>query len=184
MTLQRHFIAAVLATTSLWAQAQSIEVQSPLAPVDIGATFTIDILGKGFANNIYGGGYDVSFDASILRLDKVVVPAIWELGYVEDTPGPIDNATGTKPGVNFNTLAGRKGDFTTATLTFTALVGGSSAITLSASPLWPFADDNGEVMVAFKNGSVTVAAVPEPASVAMVLAGLGLVGMRLRRARG
>lgn len=182
MTLQQHFIAAVLATTSLWAQAQSIEVQSPLAPVDIGTTFTIDILGKGFANNIYGGGYDLSFDASILRLDKVVVPAIWELGYVEDTPGPIDNVTGTKPGVNFNTLAGRKGDFTTATLTFTALAAGTSQITLSASPLWPFADDNGEVAVSFKNG--TVAAVPEPTSVAMVLAGLGLVAMRLRRARG
>ena len=182
MTLQHTFLAAVLATSSLWAQAQSIEVQSPLAPVDIGATFTIDILGKGFPNIIYGGGYDVRFDPTILRLDKVEVPAIWEFGYIEDTPGPIDNATGTKEGVNFNTLAGRKGDFTTATLTFTALAGGTSAITLSASPVWPFADDNGEVAVTFKNG--TVAAVPEPTSVAMVLAGLGLVAMRLRRARG
>lgn len=182
MKLQQHFVAAVLATTALWAHAQSIEVQSPLAPVGIGATFTIDIVGKDFANAIYGGGYDVRFDPTLLRLDKVAVPSFWELGYIEDTPGPIDNVTGTKEGVNFNTLAGRKGDFTTATLTFTALAGGTSAITLSASSAWPFADDNGEVAVSFKNG--TVAAVPEPTSVAMVLAGLGLVAMRLRRSRG
>lgn len=179
MTLQQHIIAAVLATTALWAQAQTIEVKGPAAPVDIGATFTVDIVGSGFANIIYGGGYDVGFDASILRLDSVKVPAFWELGGGSD---PIDNVAGTVAGVNFNTLAGQKNSFTTATLTFTALAGGSSAITLSASPFWPFADDNGEVAVAFKNG--TVAAVPEPASVAMVLAGLGLVGMRLRRARG
>ncbi|RRS05007.1 PEP-CTERM sorting domain-containing protein [Aquabacterium soli] len=179
MTLQQHLIAAVLATTALWTQAQTIEVKSPVAPVDIGATFTIDIVGSGFPNIIYGGGYDVGFDASILRLDNVKVPAFWELGSV---PGPIDNVAGLAQGVNFNTLAGKQGDFVTATLTFTALAGGTSAITLSASPLWPFADDNGEVAVAFKNG--TVAAVPEPTSVAMVLAGLGLVAMRLRRARG
>lgn len=179
MTLQQHIIAAMLATTALWAQAQSIEVQSPAAPVDIGTTFTIDIVGKDFPNIIYGGGYDVSFDATVLRLDSVKVPAFWELGGGAD---PIDNVAGSVTGVNFNTLAGKQGGFTTATLTFTAVAAGTSAITLSASPSWPFADDNGEVAVAFKNG--TVAAVPEPASVAMVLAGLGLVGLRLRRARG
>jgi hypothetical protein len=179
MTLQQHIIAAVLATTALWAQAQSIEVQSPLAPVDIGASFSIDIVGKDFPNIIYGGGYDLSFDASVLRLDSVKVPALWELGGGSD---PIDNVAGSVTGVNFNTLAGKQGGFVTATLTFTALAGGNAAITLNASPLWPFADDNGEVAVSFKNG--TVAVVPEPTSVAMVLAGLGLVGMRLRRARG
>ena len=183
MTFKHAFLATVLATTALWAQAQTVSISDPAAPVTVGDTFTLDVFGKGFTDKIYGGGYDISFDASKLSLASITRPAFWELG------GPdaiIDNTLGTATEVNFNTLSPRNGDFLTATLTFKAIGAGPVVISLTESPFFPYGNEAFEpVPVNFTSTSFNVAAVPEPESVLMVLAGLGVfAALRQRRHQG
>lgn len=181
MTFKHAFLATVLATTTLWAQAQTVSVSGPAAPVTVGDTFTLDVFGAGFTDKIYGGGYDISFDASKLSLLGSASPAFWELGASIDT----DNTLGTAT-VNFNTLSPRNGDFLTATLTFKAIGAGPVTISLTESPFFPYGNEVFEpVPVNFTSTSFNVAAVPEPESVLMVLAGLGVfAALRQRRHRG
>lgn len=183
MTFKHSFLAAVLATTALWAQAQTVSVTGPATPVTVGDTFTLDIVGTGFTDKIFGGGYNISFDASKLSLASITRPAFWELG------GPdalIDNALGTATDVNFNTLNARNGDFLTATLTFKAIGAGPVEVSLSDSPFWPYGNEASEaVPVSYTSASFNVAAVPEPESLALMLAGLGVfAALRLRRHQG
>src|SRR5690606_6982897 len=109
-------------------QAQTVEVVGPAAPVTVGDTFKLDIIGKGFTEKIFGGGYDISFDASKIALASITRPLRWELGGPE---GVIDNVAGTATEVNFNTLNPIDGDFLTATLTFKALAAGPVVVSLS-----------------------------------------------------
>lgn len=182
MNIKHTLLAAVLATTALWAQAQSVEVIAPTSSVTVGDTFTLDIVGKGFTDKIFGGGYDISFDASKLSLASISRPAFWELGGPEAV---IDNAAGTATEFNFNTLSARNGDFLTATLTFKAIGAGPVEVSLTDSPFWPYGNEASEAIpVSYKSASFAVAAVPEPESLLLALAGLGVFALRLRRRQG
>lgn len=179
MTIRNTILATLLATTALWAQAQTVQVKGPADPITVGDSFKVDIIGTGFTDKIFGGGYNVSFDASLLRLDDVTVPAFWELG---GPPATIDNALGTASEVNFNTLLPRNGDFLTATLSFTAIGVGAASLDLSDSPFWPYGNEAFEAIpVSYQGATINVAAVPEPESWLMGLGGLGILALRLRR---
>ncbi|PIP36004.1 MAG: hypothetical protein COX20_08230, partial [Desulfobacterales bacterium CG23_combo_of_CG06-09_8_20_14_all_52_9] len=75
------------------------------------------------------------------------------------------------------------GTFPIADLTFTAIGVGSSAITLSAVPGYPWPDANtaADIPVTYVGGVANVSAIPEPAS--LLLIGTGLAGILARRAR-
>ena len=183
MNIKTSLIAALLATSAAWVQAQTVTVQPPAATVTVGDTFSLDVVGKGFADKIFGGGYTINFDATRLVLDSITIDtSVWELG----GPAPIiDNALGTAIDVNFNTLMPKGGDFLTAVLNFTAKAAGPATVSLTEDPAWPFGNEAAEaVPVTFSSATFTVAAVPEPESVLLGLAGLSILALRLRRRQG
>lgn len=178
MNAQHTFIATALMLVFGAAQAQSVSVVQPHTDVSVGESFSVALQATGFPDKIFGGGYNIAFDPGILKLDSILIPASWEFAR---STGLLDEASGTVSDVYFNTFtAPIKGDFLTATLNFTAIGKGTSAITLSESASFPFGDEFGNaVTVSYSGGTVT--AVPEPGSIVLLLAGVACVGWMGRR---
>jgi len=162
-------------------QAQTVSVIQPHTDVSIGESFSVALQGTGFADKIFGGGYNIAFDPSILQLSDITIPSSWEFAV---SKGALNAAAGTVTDVYFNTfVAPIAGDFLTATLNFKAIGAGTSAITLSESGSFPFGDEFGNaVPVTYVGGTVT--AVPEPGTIGMVLAGIACLGWTARRRQG
>ncbi len=163
---------------ALAAQAQTVSVLPATTDVLKGSSFSLDVQATGFPDKIYGGGYNLDFDPTVLHLDSILIPANWEFA---TSTGVKSASGGTVSDIYFNTfVAPIGGDFLTAKLTFSAVGVGSTSVALSASNDFPFGDINGNpVDVKFSPGTVNVTAVPEPGSLSLVLGGLlGLVAMR------
>lgn len=162
------------------AQAQSVSFDTPALTVDKGDTFSLTLLAEDFTQALLGGGFNLSFDATVLRLDSVVVPSNWEFA---KSGGLIDNASGKLSGAFFATNVPVPGDVKLATLNFTAINYGESLVTPLAFADQPFVEDGAieATLPAYNFATVTVA-VPEPGSIALLLAG-GLAMARLRSRR-
>jgi hypothetical protein len=177
----KPLLLALAATLSISAaQAQSLSLTPSTKSVKVGDTFSIDVVADGFANPITGGGFNLEFAPTILRLDSVSVPSSWFFR----SGGLIDAASGTVSDVSFGTISSPpSGTFLTATLNFSAIAEGTSALKLMASGPQPFFEDLAQepLPVSFRTGSITVTSVPEPSSIALALAGVLLV--RLTSAR-
>lgn len=179
MKLHHALLASATLLASLTAQAQTVSVNPGVTGVAVGDSFSVDIQASGFLDKIFGGGYNVAFDPSVLKLDGIDIPAAWEFA---TSTGLLDPTAGTVGDIYFNTFSAPiKGDFLTTTLKFTAIGAGASAITLSESVSFPFGDEFGNaVNVKYVGGSV-IASVPEPVSLAMILGGLACMGWVARR---
>ncbi len=183
-TLLATALLAASLTVSLSAHASgTLQLNPAASTVNAGEAIVIDVSGAGFTDKVVGGGLSLSFNPAVLSLQSVSIDTVtWEF---VSSGGLIDNASGTLSDVYFNSFKPvlPTGDFNVARLTFTAKADGTSPITLSASGGFPFANDQVELIdVNYLNASVQVGAVPEPASVAMMLSGLaGLVGWQRRR---
>lgn len=169
-------LAGVCATASAAGNLVLDPASSSVAP---GGAFSLTVMGTAFSDTVVGGGFNLSFNAAMLTLDSVVINTLlWEFAPIT---GTIDNAAGTLSNVAFNTfIHSPTGSFEAATLNFTAKAPGLSAVTLSESALFPFANTAAEV-IAVSYGAAQVNAVPEPASVITMLLGLGLLPWALRR---
>ena len=180
MKLHQALFAIGTLAVCLAAQAQTVSVVANHTDVNLGDSFTVDLQATGFPDKVFGGGYNLAFDPSILKLDAISIPASWEFA---TSTGTLDPVAGTVTDINFNTFTSPvKGDFLTASLKFTAVGAGTSSIALSDSASFPFGNELGNaVPVTYVNGSATVAAVPEPSSIAMVLGGLACVGWLKQR---
>ncbi|MDN3922116.1 cohesin domain-containing protein [Roseateles violae] len=147
--------------------------------VGLPEAFSLKVMGSAFTDDLVGGGFNVSFDASKLSLTSVTInTALWEFAPLT---GTIDNVAGTLSGVAFNSFLNTPtGNFEAATLNFSSKAAGSSMVSLNASPTFPFANLAAEqVDVSF--GSAQVTAVPEPATALSMLLGLGLLPLLSRR---
>lgn len=180
MKLHQTLLASAALLVSMAAQAQTVSVTPSHTDVNVGDMFSVDLNATGFPDKIFGGGYNLAFDPGVLQLDHISIPASWEFA---TSTGLLDPASGTVSDIFFNTfVAPVKGDFATASVTFKAIGAGNSPITVSASGSFPFGDEFGNaVPVSFVSGSVTVSAVPEPTSLALLGAGLGCVSLLQRR---
>jgi len=181
----KHLSLALAASLCVGAvQAQSLVLTPSTKSVSLGDTFTLLVEGKGFATAVVGGGFGLSFDASVLKLNSVSIPAAWEF-FPPTGPvtGDINNVAGTVTDAAFTTFSAPKaGDFLAATLTFTAVGGGSSKVSLSASPTFVFSDvDVNTLEPSYGSATINVSAVPEPSSLALVLAGAGGLAWVARR---
>lgn len=155
--------------------------------VKVGDSFTMNLAGQGFTEELVGGGLNLVFNPAVLRLDNVAFDPVWDFITAPDAADLAGiNMTGRIDPMRFETGNNSPtGNFAIATLSFTALAVGASSLDLSANSNYPFASKvtGVEVVPALFDGSVNVSAVPEPMSVGMMLAGLGLLGARVRLAR-
>ncbi len=184
MTAIRSFATAAstlcLALACASAQAQNVSFDVDALTVAPGETFSLTLQATDFTNAVLGGGFGLTFDPGVLRLDSVVIPANWEFA---KNGGLIDNASGTLSDAYFATNAPVPGDVKLATLNFTAIGAGQSLVTPVPNTLQPFVEDGAleATLPAYQFATVTVA-VPEPGSLALVLGG-GLALARLRSRR-
>jgi hypothetical protein len=184
-------LAASLACLSMnAAQAQSLFLSPAAQTVATDTSFTVQVLGSGFANTILGGGFELSFDPTVVRLDTVTIDPSWEFGLSSPEnggKGSINNLAGTLSNAFFATnVAPKAGSFLAATLKFTAIGAPETTTTLAlaGNALQPFVEERslGETLdVSYQSATVTISNVPEPSSLALALAGVGGLAWVARR---
>jgi len=168
-------IIAVISMLLLSGQlsANTITWSSSTSNVNINDVFTIDIIGTGFLNNVDGGGIDFSYDANVLNVLSVSIDEnVWDLGAGINT-GSIDNTLGVVGGISVNAWSNVTGDFSVTSITFQAISGGATSLSLSEWALNPWASNGNIINPNFVNATVNV--VPVPA--AAWLFGSGLIAL-------
>lgn len=168
-------------------RAATISVLPASTTSGVGGSFSVDI-NISSITDLYAYQFDLAFDPAILSATGVTA-GLFLSGGAGFVPGIIDNVAGT---ITFTAdsltgpVSGVSGSGTLASLQFTALAPGTSALTLSNlifldSQLLDIPIDT------TNNGTVDVsgaAAVPEPGQflpVLVTLLGCGYWGRRLRR---
>ena len=159
-------------------QAGSILFQPTPVSVQAGASFSVDLVGQGFAEVVDGGGLSFSFDAALLQVTGVSVDAgTWDFFTAN---GSIDNVTGLVSEIQFAAVQTVTGAFSIATISMQALAAGVTDLVLSESTENPFASDGGLLAVTLMDGSVDIAEAAAPAPWLLLLGGLAAVA-RVRR---
>ena len=144
--------------------------------INVGDTFSINIIGSDFIDNVDGGGVNFSFDSSILSVASVSIDEnVWDFGGAGISTGLVDNATGTVNGLMVNTFADVIGDFDVATIEFLALSAGTSALSLSEYALNPWASAGSTINPDMVEGTLTVSLSSIPVPAAFWLFGSGLL---------
>ncbi len=158
--------AAVLAATAAGAQAATTttfsgSVAPGVSPFDVLATSITFASASNLVGGVSSSGYTAEFNVGsvtvLLNADALNISSV----YLKSGSTLIGADTDLSNGFAFNNLAaGTYGLYITGSNTNTALVG------------------------VFAGTTTVTAAVPEPESVALVLAGLGVVGLMSRRRLG
>lgn len=158
------------------AQAASISLSPSTQSVTSGNAYSIDVLfdAEGSTAGLGAFDFDVSFDSSLLGfasasfgtgLDALGLGSLQAL-----TPGAAGSLNLFEVSLDSaaDLLAYQSQSFKLATLTFTGLSAGSANFGLSINALSDAAGNS-------------IAAVPEPTTYAMLLAGLGMLALAKRR---
>ncbi|KQV52609.1 hypothetical protein ASC95_07210 [Pelomonas sp. Root1217] len=173
----------VLAMLAAPVSATTLSFAAPAPAVQVGDTFTLDVL-VADAPDLYAFQFDIAFDPAIVQANTVQEGDFLSAGGRATffLPGTIDNSAGT---VSFtaNTLAGPgpgvSGDGLIVHLSFHALAAGQSSLSFGNVVLLDSALM--EVATTHMAGAISVASVPEPASVALFGIGLAVLTAGARR---
>lgn len=177
-TTFRATVAALALYGAAQAAANQVQISPATATLLPGQAVVLTIDGTGFDNLTLGGGLSLQWDPDVLDLDSVVVDASnWEFAR---SGGLLDAASGTLDELYFASFNGRLGNFGIATLRFVADRPGTTTVVIAGSDGFPFVDAYGDLMpIRYGGASLTVSAVPEPATALLLLG--GLCGMACRR---
>lgn len=160
----------------------------------IGDTFDLVLKGSGFdftsggatIDNVTGGqSVNLTFSSAVLGAQSVTIDPRWTFAAGNST-GTINNTAGTINGIAFGVFPATADDFfNIATIRFTALASGSaSVIGVSGDYIGTVAGASAvNIAETYTGANITVSPVPEPSEWAMLVAGLGLVGLYARRRR-
>lgn len=170
-------LLAVMASTIRPADAiPLISIQPLVSDQGVGAVFDINIDASS-VTDLFAFQFDIGFDpAKLAAVGIAEGPLLAGGGSTFFIPGTIDNTAGT---ISFTAdaligaIAGVSGGGTLATISFSALSTGTSALGLSGvvlldSAFSPIDSDIGDA-------TVNITSVPEPSS--LLLFGVGIVGM-------
>ena len=160
--------------------AATLSVTPSTNTVSPGGNFTLNISVGGIVD-LAGFQFDIGFSPSVLFAISITEgPFLPLAGTTIFFPGSINNAAGSITSIadSLVGVTGESGSGTVAAILFLAGAGGTSPITISNalllnSTLTPIA-------VTVTGGNVTVGAVPEPATLGLVVAG-ALIGGWLAR---
>jgi len=172
------------------ANAVTLSVVPESASVDVGSTFIVDIMASGLqdgvAPSIGAFDLDLNYNPSLLSFNSVTFGSgldVLGFGDIKDsgaiTAGKVNAFEVSLDSVEELNLL-QPGTFRLFYLTFNAVAAGTSALQLSVNALSDAAGTSLDATL--QNGSVTVAPVPLPAGVWLLLSGLAGIGLiRTRR---
>jgi hypothetical protein len=181
MNRLRTLSLAALLGAALPASALDVSLAGP-ASVAVGQNFSVDVVVSGVFDNLnphdewIAFGFDVAAD-NLLAWTGASVAAPFD----DDSTlfANADMAGSSFPGLGNGDIAE---PFTLATLNFTALAPGLANLSVASTP----GDFNQGLIYMFSNNAhfsagLAVAVVPEPSAWALLLAGLGVVGLMVMR---
>lgn len=163
----------IVAFASSLGADDAVEASSAAQSFFLNAGDTISFTWQVLTRDAFAGSNDAASDSAWLAFSLAADP---------QQPATV---TQTQLG-NIGTLALSAGDngwLVTGvhTFSFTATTGGTARLGWGLNDM---VDNNGTTLLAIQNVSVQAAAVPEPASIALLLAALGIIGLStLRRSR-
>lgn len=186
-------LATALALTLMGQAAYAVPTvgfDPNVSAVQPGDTFVLTLQGWDFdftgdskvIDNVTGGQkFNLEFDPTLLQLTGVVIDSRWTFTSGNKV-GVLDAVAGTVTGLAFGTFPATTDDaFNIAQLTFKSLGAGNTLVSITGGEI--AAKVNGlagaKILPAFEAANVSM--VPEPEQWAMMLAGLGLVGWKLRK---
>jgi hypothetical protein len=131
----------------------TVAFDSRRTKVDVGDTFTITILMKGFPE-IEGGGLSLRFNPNTLRVVNVHIQNnVWRF---VNRNGDINNTRGTVTNILFSSFEGVEGDAPIASIDFEAIHKGMSTLELTGSTANPFASSGSVIPVIYDTARVHV----------------------------
>lgn len=193
--MKLHYLAAALALALISQGAHALPTvgfQPEPAAVLVGDTFELLLAGTGFdftadgqtINNVSGGqGFNLQFDSALLQILGVNIDPRWTFTRGNNIGAP-DNTVGTLTSLAFATTPPTTDDsFNIASITFKALQAGEGQVTFTGGEFIARVNNvsGTRILPSFDSATIQVSAVPEPQQWIMLLAGLGLVGWRLRK---
>lgn len=167
------------------AAATTLSIDAAPASVKVGETFAVDVIVTD-ANDLYGFQFDLVFAAPVLQAHEVVEGGFLAAAGASTSffPGFVDAGEGSVSFIANTRLGpggGASGDGVLARLSFQALAPGQGSLQLRNVVLLDSA--LAETSATLAGASISVTAVPEPASVAMLATGLALLAGAARRQR-
>lgn len=207
MLLRNLATAASLALIAQGTEAAPVvQFDDSVVSVTVGDTFDLVLQGLHFdydamISAVNNGRVNIQFSSGLLQVTHVAIAPIWN--GEENSLGDLSNSTGTLNGLVFSKQPALTDDnFDIATITFRALQDGQGSVNITKADFLGTYDDmsNRQLPNIRFNTSVVIepqwveepefplvastTPVPEPGEWAMLVAGLGLLGLRLRRRLG
>jgi len=175
-SMRRLIVVASLVVAALLSAspARATEISFSSDTVDVGQTFTINILIDD-PGSVFGFGFFFDFDSSIVQLEGITS------SFFTPPTGNFDTSPSGGTLLITDLFGIQSGTNVLASLTFTALTAGNPLFSIFGAMVL---DQSGLVFTDVNNGRVNVGGatpVPEPSTLGLMGLGLAALARRLRR---